>query len=317
MKLVVVTVNYCSAQSIIEGLPEVASQVADLGNSEFWIVDNCSPDGSAQQLEDFVAGAGLTKIVKIIRSKINDGFGAGNNVAVNQAMTLKEPPEYFYFLNPDAIPKPNAIKRLVGFMDKTPSAAISGGVLCDEHGEIEASSFRFPSFWSEVETAINFGPVYRLLKGFTLPLPSPQKVEEVDWVSGASFIARKSVLDKTGAFDEAFFLYWEEVELCHRVKKAGYSIYAIPDAKVVHIGGVTTGMSEAAKRIPEYWFASRSHLLSKTGLTRSVLATNIGVVVSLALRRLLEIVRRRELAPPNYTRDFIKFNFFRKPNRKP
>ena len=317
MKLVVVTVNYRCADAILDGIEETISQLMKLGDSEFWIVDNNSPDASADTLAEAISKNDWGSIVKLIRSPDNNGFGAGNNVAINAALQADRKPEYLYFLNPDAIPHKGAIENLVAFMDETPTAAIAGGLICNENGDPEASAFRFPSIWSEVETAINFGPVYRLLKNYVLPLPEPQNVQSVDWVSGASFIARSSVIRDLGGFDEAFFLYWEEVELCHRIKSAGHEIFVIPDAKISHIGGVSTGMSEEDKRIPEYWFASRTYLFKNSGIVGNLFICNLLVSIGLLLQRVLQTLRWKKYQKPHYFKDFVKFNFFKKAKARP
>ena len=307
--LVVITVNYCCAREILANLPETVRQLQDIGNAEFWIVDNKSPDGSAADLIAGVDKLGLNDWVKIIQAPVNGGFGAGNNIAIRQGLFADDPVELFYFLNPDAVPKPGAIAAFVDFMTERPDVGIAGGLLCDENGNIESSLFKFPSFWSEVEHGIALNVVRKLLKKHVTALPTPSEPTSVDWVAGTSFITRRAAFEKAGLFDETFFLYWEEIELCHRVKSSGFEIFAIPSVVVEHTGGVSTGMHQDDKRFPKYWFESRHHFFKTTGLVRNTTVLNVGVALAWALRRLHHGVRGRKHVTPHFLRDLIKYSF--------
>ena len=306
-RLVVITVNYCCADAILEGMDETVRQIRALGDSEFWIVDNLSPDGSAAVLEEAIAARAYQDVVKVIMSPKNGGFGAGNNVAINAGLNSKTPPDYFYFLNPDAVPHAGAIATFVDFMDAHPDAGIAGGRIENEFGEVEASVFRFPSFVSEMEKAISLGFVRKLLKNSVVPMEMPATSQPFDWVSGASFIARSAALAKAGGFDETFFLYWEEVELCHRVRKAGFEIYGVPAATVVHTGGVSTGMDDLERRVPRYWFESRNYFFETTGIVSSVLVLNVCVAIGFAIQRCHHFLRGKTLHSEHFLKDHIKF----------
>lgn len=312
-KLAVITVNYCCADAILDGIDSTVVQLREMGDAEFWIVDNASPDNSLAVLGEAIEACGFGDVVKVLPSSRNGGFGAGNNVGFQAGMDLSEPPEYFYCLNPDAAPKPGAIATLRAFMDATPDAGIAGGLLCNEDGEIETSIYRFPSFQSELVHAFRLGPVHRLLNDFVLAMETPGDVTPVDWVTGASFIARSEALKASGFFDEAFFLYWEEIELCHRLRRSGFRVYAVPEAMVLHTGGVSTGMDDPNKRIPEYWFASRDHFYRTTGLVRRRTLLDLSVVGGLVVRRMSELIRGRKMSSPHFLRDFVHYNFFKTP----
>jgi N-acetylglucosaminyl-diphospho-decaprenol L-rhamnosyltransferase len=136
----------------------------------------------------------------------------------------------------------------------------------------------------------------------TLASPGP-----VDWVAGTSFMARAEALRATGGFDEDFFLYWEEVELCHRITKAGFAIHGLPAAKVRHVGGVSTGMHRDERQIPGYWHQSRNTYFSKTRTGGPVMILNVATALALVIRRCLELVRRKPMAHPHFARDHIKY----------
>jgi GT2 family glycosyltransferase len=111
-------------------------------------------------------------------------------------------------------------------------------------------------------------------------------------------------------FDEQFFLYWEEVDLCHRARAAGFDVSYVPDAAVVHLAGLTTGLHQPRNRVPRYWFESRAHFYRKTIGPRRLAAMNLAVASCVALRRTREALTGRTMNWPHYLRDFIHFNFF-------
>jgi hypothetical protein len=135
----------------------------------------------------------------------------------------------------------------------------------------------------------------------------------MDWVTGANMVIRREVLEQVGWFDETFFLYWEEIDLCRRVRNARYEIYFVPNAAVLHLGGVTTGMtSSSKKRLPPYWFKSRAHYLRKTFGPGRLVVFNLIAVACISLRRLRQYLFGPEIQSPHLLRDFIRYNFFPK-----
>jgi GT2 family glycosyltransferase len=166
--------------------------------------------------------------------------------------------------------------------------------------------FRFPSLWSEIEYAIAFGPVSRLLRRHRQSLGALDAAGPVDWVAGTSFMIRSDVLRVVGGFDEGFFLYWEEVELCNRIAKAGFAIHGVPEAKVRHVGGVSTDMHRADRRIPAYWHHSRNLYFRTTASAGPLTFLNALVALFLTMRRFIQLTRRKPVTHPHFLRDHIK-----------
>jgi N-acetylglucosaminyl-diphospho-decaprenol L-rhamnosyltransferase len=305
MRLAVVTVNYCCAEEIVQRLKATALQIAASGG-EWWIVENKSPDDSAEVIRAAIAdSAGVHLIV----AEKNGGFGYGNNQVINRVLSDEITADYIYFLNPDASPEPGSIKAMVSYLDEHPNVGIVGSGLINADGSHTDSMFRFPSFWSEIESALSFGPASRLLRNHRQSLGSLQRSGPVDWVAGTSFMARADVFRAVGGFDENFFLYWEEVELCHRATKAGFSIHGLPSAKVRHLGGVSTGMHRDDRRIPDYWHRSRNLYFSKTGSGGPLPLLNIATAASLAFARTLEFFKRAPAKHPRFLRDHVRHAF--------
>ncbi len=309
MKLLIITVNYASAEHILQNLDGLILQIEAIGNTEIWIVDNNSPDDSVEVLRNEIMRHGLEHLVRLIESPVNGGFGAGNNIAFREALALPEPPSYIYLLNPDANPDPGAVDTLFQFMVEHPDIGVVGGALRDEQNNLQCSTFRFPSLLSEMEWSLKLGIVTKLLHNHRVAMETPKHATTVDWVSGASMMIRCDVLEQIGMFDETFFLYWEEVDLCRRVWDAGYDIYFVPNAVVQHISGVTTGMASPKKRIPNYWFKSRTHYLRKTFGFGKLIIFNLIVVFCTSLLRVRQYLGRKEVKSPHFLWDFIRYNF--------
>jgi N-acetylglucosaminyl-diphospho-decaprenol L-rhamnosyltransferase len=314
MKLLVVTVNYTSAKYVLQCLKRLVPQLKAVGDAELWIVDNNSPDDSVDTLHNSIAADGLEHLVQLIKSPVNGGFGAGNNIAFRKALELPEPPSYIYLLNPDTIPEPGTVNSLLNFMEKHPDVGVVGGALRDEQNNLQCSTFRFPSLLSEIEGSLKLGLVTKLLRNYRVPMETPKEATPVDWVTGANMMIRRDVIEQVGMFDENFFLYWEETDLCRRIQNAKYNIYFVPNASVLHISGVTTGMSSSRqkKRIPLYWLESRAYYIKKTFGSTKLIVFNLIVALCIFLHRVRQYFGRVEMEPPHLMRDFIRYNFLPK-----
>ena len=179
----------------------------------------------------------------------------------------------------------------------------------DIHGDDGAphtTAFRFPTIASEFEGAAKTGPVSRLLKNSIVAPDLPTETTPVDWLAGASVLMRRSVLDQVGLFDESFFLYFEETDLCLRAARAGWPTVYVVESRVMHLGSVSTGMKEW-RRVPGYWFASRRHYFQKNHGRLYALAATLAHVAGLGLYGLRVLVQRKKPhTPPYFLRDLVK-----------
>ncbi|HET8706653.1 MAG TPA: hypothetical protein VFM46_10160, partial [Pseudomonadales bacterium] len=128
-----------------------------------------------------------------------------------------------------------------------------------------------------------------------------------------SFMMRRQMLEQIGLFDENFFLYFEETDLCKRAKQAGWSTYYIPSSRVTHIGSVSTGMKNTSKPVPSFWFQSREHYFRKNHGSAYLMLANVLWLIGFAIWRLRRIIQRKpDTDPPNLMRDFFRHNFLHK-----
>ncbi|MEY8829328.1 glycosyltransferase family 2 protein [Sedimentitalea sp. XS_ASV28] len=288
-----------SAEAALAGMEGVAGGIT--------IVDNDSRDGSFETLDAAVRARGWDRDgrVTVIQSGRNGGFGAGNNVGIRAGLPGGVRPDYVYILNSDAFPEAGAIRLLMAHLDSHPETGLVGSYIHGPEGDWHCTIFRFPSIWSEIESGIRFGPVTRLLKRHVVPMDLPDGPRAVDWTAGASLMMRREMLDRIGLFDETFFLYFEETDLCRRARLAGWPTVYLPESRVTHIGSVSTGM-KTWKRMPAYWFDSRWHYFSKNhGAGYAALATASFVTCRLLFRLRCKIERKPHGDAEKFLRDMV------------
>jgi N-acetylglucosaminyl-diphospho-decaprenol L-rhamnosyltransferase len=265
------------------------------------IVDNDSGDGSEAALREGVVARGWPEArVRVLQSGRNGGYGAGNNVGIRAGLSGGGRPDLVYILNSDAFPDPGAIRALVRYLDRTPAAAFAGSYIHGPDGEPHVTTFRFPGVASEFEGAARLGLVSRLLARRAVPIPIPEASGRVDWLAGASLMMRRDVLDRVGLFDEGFFLYFEETDLCLRAARAGHETHFVRESSVTHVGSASTGMKDWA-RVPEYWYDSRLRYFVKShGGATAAAATAAHLAGGLVHRLRMGLAGRRAVDPPGF-----------------
>ena len=305
-KLLVISLNYRTAAMTLRSVRAALREMQGL-NAELIVVDNDSGDGSFETMQAALAAEPWARgaPVRLIQAGRNGGFGAGNNVGIRAGWSDGSRPDYVYILNSDAFPDPGALSALLDHLESHPATGFAGSYIHGEDDTPHLTAFRFPSVWSEFEGAARFGPFSRMLKRKIVPIGIPQTRERVDWLAGASMMMRQSVLDEIGLFDETFFLYFEETDLCLRAARAGHEVHYIRDSEVTHIGSVSTVMKTWA-RVPGFWLDSRWHYFTKShGRAYAAMATLAHVAGGLTwrLRRLVQ--RKPPADPPRFLRDLL------------
>jgi len=227
----VIVVSYNTREILRRCLARLLEEMAGIPG-EVIVIDNASTDGSPQMV------ATQFPQVRLVRSIVNLGFAAANNRGFRMARG-----RFVVLLNPDAFLGSAALARAIAHMQAHPRAGIAGGRLQDTEGRLQPSGRLFPSLLNEVLVTSGLAARYprsRLFGRFDRSWADPQVAAQVDWVPGAFTIIRREVLMRTGGFDERFFLYYEEVDLCRRVADAGHEIWYWPDISVTHIGGASS-----------------------------------------------------------------------------
>ncbi|MEO8179844.1 MAG: glycosyltransferase family 2 protein [Deltaproteobacteria bacterium] len=307
MNVAAIVVNYRTAEAAIDSVKALLVELDKLGDSRVVVVDNESGDGSLERLVEAARVHGWGPRVVVIPSGHNGGYGYGINVGAQEAMSWPTAPRYLYIINPDATPLPGAIDRLVRFMDENPSVGLTGSTVHNDDGSF-VSAFRFPSLLSEFESNANLGIFSRLLDKHRVALKPPGQTVEVDWVPGTSMLIRNPTFAEIGRFDEDFFLYFEEIDLCRRIRDAGYEVYFVEGAGVKHIGSLATGMGDESKRMPGYWFSARRRYFVKHHGRLYAAACDAAMLGGHVLRKAADrVLSRQSNARPHFGRDLLRY----------
>lgn len=303
-KILTIVLNWRTPEMTLAAAEAALREMAGLEGALI-IVDNDSGDGSFETMRAGVAARGWDagpQAVRVLQSGRNGGFGAGNNFGIRAGMPDGSAPDYVYVLNSDAFPDRGAIAALLHHLETHPEAGLAGSHIHGPERDTHVTAFRFPSILSEFEGAARFGPVTRMLADHVVPLPVPEVTRAVDWLAGASLMIRCEVLDAIGLFDEAFFLYFEETDLCRRARAAGWATHYVRESAVTHIGSVSTGM-KAWDRVPDYWFASRWHYFAKNHGRAYAAAATLAHLAGGLIHRARALLQRRDRGdPPGFLR---------------
>ena len=225
MKLLIALVNYKSTDLLVTCLETIRNQSihADYG---IVVVDNFSQDGGVERLRRDYPD------VHLIANARNSGYAK----AVNQAIQAYES-DYILLLNPDIEVTDGSIEAMLDFLDTTPDAGIVGGKLLNPDGSLQYSCRTFYTLptilWRRTFLRKLF-PNSPVLSRHLMSDWDHNSVRDVDWVLGACMMIRRSALQDVGLMDERFFLYFEDVDWCYRMKKGGWRVCYVPDARMVH-----------------------------------------------------------------------------------
>jgi GT2 family glycosyltransferase len=305
--LLIVIVNYRSADLVIDCLRSLAPQVAGRVDRRAVIVEGGSGDDSAQRISDAISNEGFSAWASLTVADRNGGFAYGNNLGIAPALRSDNPPQYIWLLNPDTIARPGAADALLAFMEAHPEAGIAGSRLENPDGSPQRSAFRFPGVLSQLENGLRLGIVSRLLSHRIVAPEPPTQTQQTDWVSGASFMIRRRVLEQIGLLDDRYFMYFEELDFCRRAAKAGWSCWYVPQSRIVHLVGQSSGITDRRRRMPAYWFDSRRRYYIKNHGRAYALAADLAWAGGYTLWRMRRVLQRKpDTDPPHLLRDFLR-----------
>ena len=287
----VVVVNYRTGGLVVDCLASLASSAADLRGGRVVVADNDSGDGSVEVIRCAIDRRGWGGWAEVLALPHNGGFAYGNNAGVRCVRELDPGFGAVVMLNPDTIARPGAIGCLAAFLDSHAEVGIAGALIEDASGHVEVSAHADPSPLGELEGAAKLGLLSRWLSRHAMHQDSISQ-HPCDWVSGACMAVRREALDAVGLLDEAFFLYFEEVDYCVRARRLGWSCWFVPEARIVHFEGAATGIRLARRRRPAYWYASRRRFFVKCYGVGGLLAADLLWALgrcSLVVRRALRL----------------------------
>ena len=282
MDISFIIVNWNTKDLLLECLASIYQTVNEIA-FEIWVVDNGSSDGSVGAVKD------KYQSIKIIENRINLGFAAANNLALESMGG-----QYALLLNTDTVLSEDAVSELHRFMEVNPETAIACGQLLNLDGSKQNSIANFPSLLSLVSNET----LLRLL----LPRRFPSKRREyrtpieIDSCIGACMLIRKKAIDQTGFLDDRYFFFLEETDWAYRMKKVGWKIYFVPAAKIFHAQGKSVRIRADARIMfyrSRYAFFKKWHqgsyplvcLVIFSRLLINTLLSLLGVALTLGLKR--------------------------------
>jgi GT2 family glycosyltransferase len=222
--IAVVVLNHNGGEGVLDCLASVTSE----GAIEVVVVDNASVDGSDVLIAHAHPG------VTLVRNERNTGFAA----AANQGVRATSAP-YAFLLNQDAVLGAGALAALIETLDAHPRAAAVGALVRNPDGSVQPTKRAFPSFGAAILHGIVgiFRPDNPGTRSYVLADDRFTEARTVDWVAGPAMALRREAFEAVGGFDEAFFFFVEDVDLCKRLTQAGFEIWFEPRASVVHHWG--------------------------------------------------------------------------------
>jgi N-acetylglucosaminyl-diphospho-decaprenol L-rhamnosyltransferase len=308
VEVAVVIVNYRTSDLTTLCLAALRAEKETLPRLRVLVVDGGSEDGSAEIMSDVIARPDYREWASLLPLPINGGFGWANNQGIMRLARDTKPPEFIHLLNPDTQVVRGAVRTLISELQRHPRCGAVGSKLLAPDGSSSASAFRFPSAGRELLGEAQSESLGRIL-GIAPTVIEADESVEADWVSGASVMLRSHAIREAGLFDDGFFLYFEEVELMHRLRKRGWTVRHVPESRVMHIEGAITGLTAGgtARTLPPYWHQARRRYFALTGGGGALLAANIGWLAGRSIGLAKRAFRSGESARPIATASKLGF----------
>lgn len=297
----VVVVNFNTRSHLRACLEDVAAGQPN----EIVVVDNASSDGSVEMVRNEFPD------VALVENSVNPGYGAGANRGIAACSS-----EYVLLLNSDTRIRRGELSALASYLDQNPRVAVAGPRLLNADGTLQPSSYPHPTplfVFMEESTLGRWIRYVPYAKEHYLRTWSHSHSKSVPWVLGAALAIRRSAFETVGGFDESFFLYWEEIDLCQRLRESGWKIHFTPLATLTHIGGASTGprggemtrqlFNSAAHFYRRHY--SRWHLVALRIVILLVMAVRMGRELVLFLYDTLSLKSSDVMSPPPHGANLI------------
>lgn len=296
MELSIIIVNY-NVKEFLQNLLHSIEKASLNISHEIIIVDNASDDGSVELIRDKFPS------VKLIANTENLGFGKANNQALEIAKG-----KYLLLINPDAIVSEDTFDKMIRFFEDNPEAGLAGCKILNPDGTLQLACRRsFPGPWTsfcKVTGLSNLFPKSKLFARYNLTYLDEDQTYEVDAISGSFMMMKKETYDKVGGFDEEFFMYGEDLDLCYRIQQEGFKVYYVHTTQIIHYKGESTKRS----RLDETKvFYDAMHLFVKKHFSSSLLVEAI-LRSAIGIRKVFAFLGKRKLAILSALIDFLLFD---------
>ena len=273
MTMAVCIVNYNTRDLLRDCLQSVSKETQD----EIVVIDNASSDGSAGMVSTEFPS------VRLLENRENTGYGAAANRAINSCAA-----DTVLLLNSDTRLQAGAIQAISRYFDFHGNAAVVGPRIVNPDGTFQTSSFHNPTplhIFLYLTNLYKHIQLFPILRRRSLQAWSLNTAERVPWVIGAAFGIRREAFEAVGGFDESFFMYFEEVDLCNRLARAGWEVHFAPITEVIHLGGASTQQNKVQMTLQ--YFTSLMHFYRRH-YSRIRMAELTILLESTALARLID-----------------------------
>jgi GT2 family glycosyltransferase len=296
VELSIIIVNYNVKeflQNLIHSLQKAVAQI----DYEIIVVDNASDDGSVEFIREKFPQ------IKLIANQTNLGFSKANNLALKLAKG-----KFNLLINPDTIVSEDTISKMIEFFNSHQDAGVAGCKILNPDGTLQLACRRsFPGPWTsfcKVTGLSTLFPNSKLFAKYNLTYLDENSTYEVDAISGSFMMMRKEVFEKTGGFDEQFFMYGEDLDLCYRIQKNGYKVYYYPGTQIIHYKGESTKRSSLDET---KYFYNAMHLFVKKHFS-TFFIIEIILRSAIGFRKFFAFLGRRRLALIGILLDMVFFN---------
>jgi hypothetical protein len=310
MKLLIVIVNYRVTDLTVDCLKSLEPEIDSVPDAHIALCENGTGPEAVEQLEKVITSHGWERWCTLTAIHPNRGFTGGNNAVIGPALKSDDPPDYVYLLNADTIVRPNALRTMVEFMDAHPLAGMAGSRLESVEGVPRSTAFRFFNIASEFDSGLRLGIVSRLLRRRLGPDPLSAEPARVEWTSGAALCLRRALLEEIGLLDEDLYTYFDDIDICLRARRAGWEAWLVPDSRIVHLMGRSTGVTQRdtkPNRRPAYWFQARRHFFLKHYGALYTALCDAAFILGFGIWRVRRWIQRKcDHDPPCLLGDFIR-----------
>lgn len=296
MELSIIIVNYnvkAFLQNLVHSLQKAVSKI----NHEIIVVDNASDDGSVEFIREKFPQ------INLIVNQTNLGFSKANNVALKVSKG-----KFILLINPDTIVSEDTITEMIEFLNEHPDAGLASCKILNPDGSLQLACRRsFPGPWTsfcKVAGLSTLFPKSKLFARYNLTFLDENSTYEVDAISGSFMMMKRDVYEKVGGFDEQFFMYGEDLDLCYRIQKNGYKVYYYPGTQIIHYKGESTKRSSLDET---KIFYDAMHLFVKKHFS-SFYLVEIILRSAIGFRKFFAFLGRRKLIITGIILDIIFFN---------
>ena len=296
MDLSVIIVNY-NVKEFLQNLIHSIEKASANISKEIIVIDNASDDGSNDLLKEKFPQ------IKLIINDKNLGFGKANNIGLKKASG-----DYILLINPDTIVAEDTFEKMLEFFRSNPKAGLAGCKILNPDGTLQLACRRsFPGPWTSFTKVTGLSSIFpksKLFARYNLTYLDENQTYEVDAISGSFMIMRKEVYEKVGGFDEQFFMYGEDLDLCYRIQKAGDKVFYVHTTQIIHYKGESTKRSSLDETKVFY---NAMHLFVKKHFSSSFLVELI-LRSAIVVRGFFAFMAVRKLIFLSILLDFLFFD---------